>query len=52
MIIMIKRAEMYSSIQHVPVTVLSILPEFSNLILTTIIRGKHFNKLLFVEEKN
>lgn len=50
MIIMIKRAEWYWATQHVPVTVLSILPEFFNLILRTAIWHKHFNKLLFVEE--
>ena len=51
MTVLIKRVEMYRATQHVPVTVLSILSKFSNLILTTNIWGKHFDKLLFVEEK-
>jgi len=51
MTVLIKRVEMYRATQHVPVTVLSILSKFSNLILTTNIWGKHLDKLLFVEEK-
>lgn len=51
MTVLMKRAETYRATQHVPITVLSILFTFSNLILITNIWGKHFDKLLFVEEK-